>query len=103
MTHRQGRFESLVSSLAAKYIEKNIEGALVTVTNIFLPSDLKKVIIYTSILPEEKESEILALLQEKKEGLRRFLGEEIKTRFVPEVEIEIDPGRKTRELIDQLS
>jgi ribosome-binding factor A len=102
MTRREERFKSTLEQLVAEYIETNVENGLVTVSALTLSPDLKKATIYITVLPEDKEVEALASLSEKKGDLRRFLGEKLKTRFTPELEIILDPGRKTRELIDQL-
>jgi len=103
MTRRQERFQQLLAELAAKYIEKNIEGSLVTVTNAFLPADLKRVTIFITVLPETNENLVLETLREKIKDFRLFLGREITTKFVPQIDIKLDPGKKTRELIAKLT
>jgi len=103
MSRRIERLGNQIKELAAEFILKNFEGNLITVSNIFLPANLKKATIYITVWPEEKEAEIVSNLQKKIKELRYFLGQKIKTRFVPEVEIKLDPGRKTRQVIDQLS
>ncbi|OGI62139.1 hypothetical protein A2645_00675 [Candidatus Nomurabacteria bacterium RIFCSPHIGHO2_01_FULL_39_9] len=102
-TIHQGRFESAIKELSALFIEKNTEGALASVSSVDTISNPNKITVFITVLPEEKEEDIMKQLQEKTWTLRKFLGEQIKTRRVAEVEIALDPGRKTRLLIDQLS
>ena len=112
---RQEKVNSLLKDLAASFLSREsgmVSAALITITHIETPKDLspcgrsavgrKSAKIFISIFPENKEKETLNLLNEKKGELRKYIGSQIKMKFLPFLEFEIDKGEKSRKRIEEL-
>lgn len=102
---RQEKVNSLLKDLAASFLSREswiASTALITITHIETPKDLKSAKIFISIFPENKEKETLKLLNEKKSELRKYIGSQIKMKFLPSLEFEIDKGEKGRQKIEKI-
>ena len=94
----------LIKELAAQFFKREIEsGALVTVTHADASPDLKNASIYITVLPEDKEEETLNQIERSTSELKRYLGEHMKTKFIPAIHVKIDKGEKARQRIEELS
>ena len=100
---RQEKVNSLLRRLTASFLTKqSAGGAVITITRIETSKDLKSSKIFISIFPENKEKEILTSLKGKVGELRKFIGSQIKMRFLPRFEFAIDEGEKARQRIDKI-
>ena len=102
---RQEKVNSLLKDLTASFLSREsgmVSATLITITHIETPKDLKSAKIFISIFPENKEKETLNLLNEKKGELRKYIGSQIKMKFLPFLEFEIDKGEKSRKRIEEL-
>ncbi len=99
---RVERINSLLRNLAASFLKKEIKETIVTVIRIGATNDLKSAKIFISIFPENKENETLDFLKTKTGELRKFIGSQIKMKFLPHLEFEIDKGEKARQKIEKI-
>ena len=99
---RQEKINSLFERLASSFFAKEKTGSIVTITRIVSSKDLKSSKIFISIFPESREKEIFSLLKGRAGELRRYIGSQIKMKFLPFFEIVIDEEEKARQKIDKI-
>ncbi len=99
---RQEKVNSLLKNLAASFLSKKTADVLITITRIETSKDLKSAKIFISIFPENKEKETLIWLNGEKNELRKFIGSQIKMKFLPSLEFEIDKEERSRKRIEEL-
>ncbi len=103
MTERQEKVSSFIKQLAATFLgRENNKTSLITVTSANCSPDLKRATIYITVLPESKEHDALEFAKRKRPELRDFLKENMATKVVPFIDIDIDRGEKNRQKIDEL-
>lgn len=102
MTLRQEKVNSLLKNLAASFLSRETISAIVSIIRIETSKDLKSAKLFISIFPETKEKEVLDLMNEKKNDLRKYIGSQIRMKFLPTFEFEIDKGEKSRKRIEEL-
>jgi len=93
MNHRKERFNSLIREELAKIIlrEINLEGALITLTEVQIADDLKSANAYVSILPSEKKENVLKILSRSRNFLQGILMKKIR-QVLPTINFKIDEG-----------
>jgi ribosome-binding factor A len=101
-SRRLKKINSLMRQLAAAYLVKEINGSLLTVTCVETSDDLKNAKIFVSIFPESKEREIFEDLKKKTDDFRNYIGSQIKMKFLPHFEFEIDKAEKSRQKIEEI-
>lgn len=75
--------------------------ALITPTRVELSPDMKKAVVYFTVLPETQEEEALSFLRRKRSEFRAFLTSR-RFRRIPLVDFQIDLGEKNRRAIDAI-
>lgn len=76
---------------------------LLTVTDVRMTADLKLAKVYVSILgTAEVRDRSLKLLEERKPGIRQFLGSRIRLKFTPEIHFYLDDTMDRVERIENL-
>ncbi len=87
----------------AQFIEKESnKQSLITVTRCEISKDRKNIDVLISVLPEEKEEQVIRFLERRKWDARDYMKKRIQTRVLPFVHFKIDKGEKNRQKIDQL-
>lgn len=103
MSHRPekvaGRLQEIISSFLNK--EAGTQ-SIITVTRCAINRDLRKVVVFLSVFPENFEAEALSFAQRRRRELRSLIAKELPMKNIPLVEFEIDIGEKNRQEIDQL-
>lgn len=103
MTFRQEKVSSALRNITASFIKsKPVYGAVITVTQVEVSSDLKKAKIMITVFPDEKEVEVLKMIREERNALRDHIKSHMRMKFLPHFEIEIDKGEKNRQRIDKI-
>ena len=105
MPFRQEKVSSLLKSVAASFIQKEITfapGILISVTEVNLSKDLKTANILITVFPEKKEKETIKMLKRNRSNLREYAKSYLKMKFLPYFEIEMDKGEKRRQRIDEI-
>jgi ribosome-binding factor A len=97
------RSEDLIRELAMKFVAQESNGtSLVTVTNVLLANRGKNVMIFFTVLPEEKEEVVLDFLKRKRPELKDFIKDNSRLGVLPLVDFQIDFGEKNRQTVDRL-
>lgn len=81
---------------------KEMQGTLITVTEVRISPDLAIAKVFLSIFPPEKSEMILSFVNEKQKSIRFELGKKVKLRIVPELSFFIDETMEQLEKIDRL-
>lgn len=83
---------------------RDVNGILITVSNVRVTADLGIAYVYLSIFPSEKAKEIIAGVEEKSKSIRFELGKRVRhqLRIVPELQFFIDDSLDYLENIDKL-
>ncbi|MCX6757569.1 MAG: ribosome-binding factor A [Candidatus Nomurabacteria bacterium] len=103
MTERIEKVNKLVKGLTANFLNRESTSAsLISVTDVSVSPDLKKAKILLSVLPESQEKTALLFAKRKLGEMRDYLKQNMETKHVPFLEVEIDKGEKNRQKIDEL-
>lgn len=105
MSRRQNKVSEEIAHQAGEFLARSIKagGALVTVTRAEIPSDLKRVFIFVSILPQTREEEMMTTLKRLRTDFHDYLKEHTVLRNVPTVDFVLDIGELNRQRIDELT
>ena len=102
-TQRQMKMNKELAKYFAIFIERESnKSSLITVTRCDIAPNFKNVIVYLSVLPEDKEDSVVAFMDRRKWDARDFIKKRLSMRVIPFVEFKIDSGEKNRQRIDQL-
>ncbi len=82
----------------------HFEGTMITVTTVRVSPDMGTAKAYLSLFPVEKRDLAMKLVQEKKQYLRKLLGDKVgkQLRVVPELQFHVDDSIDYFEEIDRL-
>ncbi len=97
------RINKEMTKIFANFIEiESNKESLITVTRCEISSDRKNIDVFISVLPNDKESNVISFLNRRKWDARDYMKKRIKIRLIPYVHFKIDEGEKNRQKIDQL-
>ena len=101
--YKDEKSASLISKFAAEYflIESN-KNPLITVTKTDVLDKGKRVIVFFTALPREKESEALEFAKRRRSDFRQFVMKKKSFGYAPKVDFCIDEGEHNRQRIDEL-
>ncbi len=103
MSIKHEKAREALSHLAAEFIQRNSGGqSMITLTGSHLSSDEKRMILFISVLPKEKEEQALSFLKRQRGELREYIKGKVKIQRIPFLDVVIDEGEKNRQKIDQL-
>ena len=103
MIQRNEKVANFTKELSANFLgRENNRTSLITVTSCTTSPDMKKATVFITVLPESKEHDALDFVKRKRAELRDYLKENMKTKVIPFIDIEIDLGEKNRQKIDEL-
>ncbi len=101
---RQEKTEQLVQKLAGEFIERESNrNSLITVTRVYIPSDLKRATILFTVLPEGQETNALNFLKRMRSEFKEYFKKHAKIGRIPFFDFEIDKGEKMAQRIRELS
>lgn len=104
MSDRHQRVESLIRELAAKFIlEEANSDPMITVTHVSTSPDYKRVTVFVTTIPSDKEAESLIFLKRYAGTFRKFIGRHAKLKAIPHIDFEIDYGERHRQHIDTIA
>ena len=81
---------------------KEMQGTLITVTEVRISPDLAIAKVFLSVFPIEKSEMVLNFINEKQKTIRFELGKKVQLRIVPELTFFIDKTMEELEKIDRL-
>jgi ribosome-binding factor A len=104
ISYRKQRLPELLQHLAAEFLERESNHtSLITVTRAELSQDSKRVQIFFTVLPDDKEEQALEFANRRKKDFAEFVDKHGRVGRMPEIKFSIDIGEKNRQRIDELS
>lgn len=104
-SRRQKKVSSLVKEVLSQalfeYVQDSSSG-LITITRITMTKDLRNAYIYLSIFDQDKQEQILELLNEKKGYLRKAVASKTNLKYNPMLIFSLDPVSAHEDRIDKL-
>lgn len=94
--------------LANEIKEPRLVNQLISVTDVEVSNDLRHAKVFVSVMGEEaKQKEIMAILKESEPKFRQAIGQRIRLRYTPEIDIRLDDslerGTRVTQLLNQIS
>ena len=103
MSTRDDRIKEILRDLGARFLLLNGNGSsLITVTNVELTNRAKNATIFFTVFPTEFEKTALEFAKRKRSEFKEFVMEHSKLGRVPQLDFDIDTGKKNRQKIDDL-
>ncbi len=103
MDHRQEKVTHVIKEALAEFIENNSNGqSMITITNVDLTSDFKRVNIFVTVFPEQKEAAGIDFLKRQRSEAREYLKKNSRIARIPHIDFHIDKGEKARQRLDTL-
>ena len=102
--HRKEKLAELYKRAAGAFLATRVkvEDSIFSVTMTELTDKLDRLKIYFAVWPDDKERDVLKSLEKTRGELRKHLAEEIRTKFVPEIEFIVDDSEKKRLRFEEL-
>lgn len=101
---KEERYREIIRQKASEFFEReSAGGALITVTGVRLVEKSKRVTIFFTVYPNNKENGVLDFAKRKRSEFRDYLKHGAKLFKLPFVDFAIDLGEKNRQKIDSLS
>jgi len=103
--HRIEKINQLIQQEVNNIILREIdlpEGALVTLTKVETSKDLHNCTLWISVIPGDKQSKTLNVLQKDKKQIRYLLANRVKFRIIPELKFKLDLTESNAAHIDHL-
>ena len=91
---RSERVSSLIREKLSRILLEEVEvpDALITITDVEVKKDLDRAMVKVSVMPSEKEAEVLKILSKLAPKLQFILMREINIKPMPRLVFEIDRG-----------
>jgi ribosome-binding factor A len=101
--HRKEILIEHLKQAAAEWIERESNRTtMVTVTDAVLSQDKKRLKILFTVLPDDKEAQVLDFLSRRKRDFFEYVDTRLKVGRMPEISFAVDTGEKNRQRIDFL-
>jgi ribosome-binding factor A len=101
--HRDEKLHFHLKDLAGDFLALHSNRtSLITVTNLMLSSDLKRVNILLSVLPKEKERVAILFANRLRPEFKEYVKKHSRMRVLPQVTFMADVGEQNRQRIDEL-
>jgi len=98
---RQTRVATLLSELAAKYIQQEANtDPLITITRADISKDFANATIFFTTIPEDKQGDALIYLMRSAGDVRRYVKKHMRVKVIPHIEFQIDFGERHRQDTD---
>lgn len=94
MSDRMLRVNSIIREVLAEEIERMSDSRLelVSVTAVDTMANLRQATVYIDVLGEDDREDALRALRGAAKRLQSVLGSEVRMKYTPALEFEIDPG-----------
>ncbi len=103
MSIKDERIKDLYKRLASDFLSRNSNRtSLITVTNVELSPDTKRVEIMISVLPIEKERVALLFANRLRGEFSDYIKAHSRMRMLPQIHFSSDYGEKNRQRITEL-
>ena len=104
MSDRMLRVNSTLREVLAEEIERMSDQRLelVSVVSVDTAANLRTAVVYIDVLGRESEGDALEALRGAARRLQATIGAQVRMKYTPTLEFQIDPGITGGERIDQL-
>jgi ribosome-binding factor A len=103
MSDRTEKVANMIKEIAAQFLgRENNRTSLITVSSATASPDLKRATVFITVLPDNKEEEVLEFVKRKRSELRDLLKKSLEMKTIPFIDFAIDKGEKNRQKIDEL-
>lgn len=94
MSDRMLRVNSIIREVLAEEIERMSDSRLefVSVTAVDTMANLRQATVYIDVLGEDDQEDALRALRGAAKRLQSVLGSQVRMKYTPALEFEIDPG-----------
>jgi ribosome-binding factor A len=101
---RQEKIEQLIQKLAGEFIERESNrNSLITVTRVFVPTDMKRANIMVTVLPEGHEDNAINFLKRMRGEFKEYFKKHAKVGRIPFFDFSLDKGEKMAQRIRELT
>jgi ribosome-binding factor A len=101
---KEEKVEEHLKQLAAAFIQRESNyTSLITVTATKMADRLGRCTIYFTVLPEDKQDQVLDFLNRKRAEFKEYVKKHSRIGRLPSVQFALDFGEKNRQKIDLIS
>jgi len=107
MSRRTYRVAEAIRRVTSEIVQRHLNDprikGFITVTKVEVTEDLRLARIYYSVLGDEKKKKLVAKgLKSAKNFIRKYIGNELKLRYAPDISLIIDKSFEYKERIDEV-
>ncbi len=100
---RSVRASEIIHALAAKFIQHEANtDPLITVTSVDVSPDQRRVIIFITTIPDDREADALIFLKRSGSAMRDYFKRNSRLKNIPHLEFMVDAGERHRQHMDEL-
>lgn len=100
---RHDRATSLIKEVVASYIQREANtNPLITVTSVTISPDYRRVTIFFTTIPDDKENDALIFLGRNAKEIRHHLKQKTRLKTIPHLDFSVDYGERHRQHIDDI-
>jgi ribosome-binding factor A len=100
---RHVRLAGILKELIATYIRNEANSnPMITLTNLDLSADMRKVIVFVTTIPDGREEDAVIFLKRNATDIRNYLKKNARIKNIPHLEFMVDAGEKHRQHMDEL-
>jgi|GEM_PF-220322 len=101
---RHDRAASLIKEVVAKFIQLEANtNPMITVTQVTVAPDYRRVTVYVTTIPDGRESDALVFLKRSATEMRTYVKKHTNLKIIPHLEFAYDYGEKHRQHIDEIA
>jgi ribosome-binding factor A len=102
--HRHTQVQETVAHLAGSFFAREANPTpLITITRADVSPDMKRAIVFLSVLPESGEEQALHFARRQRSAFREYVAKEARLHPLPFFDFLIDEGEKNRQRVDELT
>ena len=100
---RHTKRAGLLKELAATFIRNEANSnPMITVTNVDLSPDMRRMIIFVTTIPDGREKDAVIFLKRNATEMRNYFKKHARIKNIPHLEFMVDAGEKHRQHMDEL-
>lgn len=101
---RHDRITANLMPVVAEFVrlEANTD-PLITITRVSTSVDYRRMTMFFTTIPDEKQDIALIFLKRKAGDLRTYIKNKMRLKTIPHIEFEIDYGERHRQHIDEIA
>ena len=103
MADHHSRLVSVLQELAARFVHQEANtDPLITITHADVSADKKRVTIFFTTIPENKQNDAHIFLKRNSKEFRNFIKSKARLKVIPHIDFEVDYGERHRQHIDDI-